>query len=147
MDVDNGPGFHPGFLLSNGSNGGPHFMTSDPSLSLEERLLRGQDDSVVFSTDEEKAKALEILGRTELGRKRAEEYFGQDVWNSNREDAFTSGAGMDEDDKDVDRMFQDLTNGDDDGDAKKERDNERDRVVTADSLEAERDALDMMDSD
>lgn len=147
MDVDSGSGLHPGFLLSNGSSSGPHFMTSDSSLTLEDRLLRGHDDSVVFSTDEEKAKALEILGRTELGRKRAEEYFGQDVWNSNRDDAFTGGAGIDEDDKDVDRMFQDLTNGDDDGEAKKERDNERDRVVTADSLEAERDALDMMDSD
>ncbi|RYP43587.1 hypothetical protein DL770_011582 [Monosporascus sp. CRB-9-2] len=152
MEVDSGGGLHPGFLLSNGNNGpGPQLLASDPSLSLEERLLRGQDDNIVFSTDEEKAKALEILGRTELGRKRAEEHFGRDVWSSSREDAFAGGSGVDqnqnEDDKDVDKMFKDLTNGDDDGDAKKERESERDRVVTADSLEAERDALDMMDSD
>ncbi|RYP76213.1 hypothetical protein DL769_003684 [Monosporascus sp. CRB-8-3] len=152
MEVDGGAGLHPGFLLANGNNGpGPQLLASDPSLSLEERLLRGQDDNIVFSTDEEKAKALEILGRTELGRKRAEEHFGRDVWSSSREDAFAGGSGIDqnqnEDDKDVDKMFKDLTNGDDDGDAKKECESERDQVVTADSLEAERDALDMMDSD
>ena len=75
----------------------------------------------------------------------------RDVWDSGRKDAFTSGAsinpGQNEDEKAVDRMFKDLTNGDDDGDIKRERENERNRVVTADSLEAERDAMDMMDSD
>ena len=109
----------------------------------------------MFSSDEEKAKALEILGRTELGRKRAEEYFGPDVWTSSRDGgAFTGGRGglddnHNDDDKEVDdNIFKDLTNGDDDEDAKKEEpDSERNRVVTADSLEAERNAIDMMDSD
>ena len=122
-------------------------------MPLEERILHGQDDGVVFSNEEEKARALEILGRTELGRRRAEEFFGADVWTSNRGDAFKGGKGLgqnqNEDDKDVDdSMFKDLINGDDEDDAhKKERDNERNRVVTADSLEAERNAMDMMDSD
>lgn len=154
LDVEGSSGLHPGFLLSNNSNGaGPHLMGSD-LLTLEERLIHGQDDGVVFSSDEEKAKALEILGRTELGRKRAEEYFGPDVWTSNRDGAFTGGRGglddnHNDDDKEVDdNIFKDLTNGDDDEDAKKEEpDSERNRVVTADSLEAERNAIDMMDSD
>ena len=96
MDVDGAAGLHPSFLLSNGSNGpGPQLLASDSSSSLEDRLIRGQDDVLVLS-NEEKAKALEILGRTELGRKRAEEYFGEDVWNASREDAFAGGVGIDQ---------------------------------------------------
>lgn len=123
------------------------------SLTIEERLLFGHDDDIVFRTEEEKAKTLEILSRTELGRRRAEEFFGPDVWGPNRSGAFNGGSGLDrnknEDDKDVDdSMFKELINGeDDDDDTKKERDNERNRVVTADSLEAERNAMDMTDSD
>ena len=152
-DVEGGSGWHPSLLLVNGNSGpGPRLMGPD-SLTIEERLLFGHDDDIVFRTEEEKAKTLEILSRTELGRRRAEEFFGPDVWGPNRSGAFNGGSGLDrnknEDDKDVDdSMFKELINGeDDDDDTKKERDNERNRVVTADSLEAERNAMDMTDSD
>ncbi|KAI0007333.1 PLU-1-like protein [Xylariaceae sp. FL0662B] len=153
MEVENSSGLHLDFFMSNGSNGtGPRLTASDAFLSLEERLMRGQDDGLNLHTDADKGKALEILGRTETGRKRAEEIFGPDVWSSSCDDAFAGrssiGQGQQEDDKDVDRMFLDLTNADDDDDAKKERQRGRDSAgVTAESFEAERNAMDMEDSD
>ncbi|KAI0465934.1 PLU-1-domain-containing protein [Xylaria cf. heliscus] len=92
MDVDGGSSLHPDFFLSNGSSGqGPQLMHSDSNMSLEERILQGQE---------------------------------------------------------VDKMFLDLTNADEDDVAKKDRQQEKQRVsITAESFEAERNALDMEDSD
>ncbi|KAI1372793.1 PLU-1-like protein [Hypoxylon crocopeplum] len=151
MDM-NTPSLHPDFFMSAGSNGpGPRLAAPDSSSTLEERLMRGQDDGLSLQTDVGKAKALEILRLTETGRKRAEEIFGPDVWNHGHDDAFARRSSIDQsqqDDKDVDKMFLDLTNADDDDDAKKERQRERDRMsVTADSFEAERNTMDMEDSD
>ncbi|KAI1103509.1 PLU-1-like protein [Jackrogersella minutella] len=152
MDMNNTAGLHPDFFMSAGSNGpGPRLTASDPSLTLEERLLRGQDDGLNLHTDAGKGKALEILRLTETGRKRAEEIFGPDVWSHSRDDAFNRtnmSQSQQDDDRDVDKMFLDLTNADDDDEAKKERQREKERVsVTADSFEAERNVMDMEDSD
>ncbi|KAI5857437.1 jumonji superfamily protein [Durotheca rogersii] len=152
LEMGNPPGLHPDFFISGGNGGpGPSLAAPDSTLAFEDRLPRGQDDGINLSTDAGKAKALEMLRLTETGRKRAEEIFGPGVWNS-RDDAFGSrsniGQGQQEDDKDVDKMFQDLTNADDEDDPKKDRQRERDRQsVTADSFEAERNAMDMEDSD
>ncbi|KAI2602212.1 PLU-1-like protein [Hypoxylon sp. NC1633] len=146
MDM-NTPGLHPDYFMSGSNSGpGPRLANVDPALTLEERLLRGQDDGVSLQTDDSKARVLEILRRTESGRKRAEELFGPDVWNQ-RDDKDVDKMFLDRNQQD-DKMFLDLTNADDEEDGKKERQRERERVgVTADSFEAERNAMDMEDSD
>ncbi|KAI1842141.1 hypothetical protein JX266_011674 [Neoarthrinium moseri] len=157
MDID-GPDsarLHPDFFMSNGSEGpGPQLLASDREpLSLEERLLSGQDDALNLQSEAGKGKALEILRRTEEGRRRAEEIFGPDVWDaegglgrgSRSMTGDTELRQEDGDDKDVDRMFLDLTNADDeDGEAKKAA---MAAAITTESFEAERDAMAMMDSD
>ncbi|KAI0123405.1 PLU-1-like protein [Xylariales sp. AK1849] len=158
MDIDSSSSvrLHPDFFMSNGNEGpGPRLLASDREpLSLEERLLSGQDDALNLQSEAGKGKALEILRRTEDGRRRAEEIFGEDVWGAEgglrRGSSKMAGASdlrQEEggDDRDVDRMFLDLTNADDDAEGK-----DRDRVagaVTTASFEAERDVMDMMDSD
>ncbi|KAK8136077.1 Lid2 complex component lid2 [Apiospora sp. TS-2023a] len=149
MDVDgSGPGLHPDFFMSAGSNGpGPRLMATDREpLSLEDRLLSGHDDA---HSDISKAKALEILSRTENGRRKAEELFGPDVWSAEglRRGSGGMGRGItqvpdEEDNKDVDRIMLDFTNADDDdGDGAKRG------AISAESFEAERDDMAMMDSD
>ncbi|KAI1206852.1 PLU-1-like protein [Annulohypoxylon truncatum] len=150
MDMHNTAGLHPDFF--NGP--GPRLSALDPSMTLEDRLLRGRDDglndNLNLTTDAGKADALALLRTTELGRKRAEELFGPEVWNHGRDDAFSRAnvSQTQDDDRDVDKMFLDLTNADDDDEAKKERQREKERVsVTAESFEAERNVMDMEDSD
>lgn len=150
VDGSDSARLHPDFFMSNGNEGpGPRLLTADREpLSLEERLLNGQDDDL--QSEAGKRKALEILGRTEEGRRKAEEMFGPAIWDSEgglrrTSDTITGEAELrqeDGDDKDVDRMFLDLTNADDDdGEGKKSA------AVTTESFEAERDAMTMMDSD
>ncbi|KAI1751617.1 PLU-1-domain-containing protein [Xylaria castorea] len=153
MDVDGSSSLHPDFFLSNGSSGqGPQLMHSDSNMSLEERILQGQDDDLIHATGADREKVLEILSRTENGRRRAEDVYGPDVWDSQRSKDFGRSARVDQshpdDDKEVDKMFLDLTNADEDDVAKKDRQQEGQRVgITAESFEAERNALDMEDSD
>ncbi|KAI0135890.1 jumonji superfamily protein [Daldinia grandis] len=152
MDVNSNAGLHPDFFLSASSGAGPQLIAPDSSLTLEERLQHGQDDGFNLHTEAGVDKALEYLRRTETGRKRAEQLFGPDVWSHNHDHTFVSrqnvGQGQQEDDKYVEKLFLDLTNADDDEDAKKERQRERERLsVTAESFEAERNAMDMEDSD
>jgi histone demethylase JARID1 len=159
MDIDGaagGPRFRNDFFMSSGSDGpGPRLLTSEREpMSLEDRLLSGQDDAINLQSEAGKGKALEILSRTEDGRRHAEVIFGGDVWTAEgglRRSSSSMTAGSDMrpedagDDKDVDRMFLDLTNvDDDDGEAKKDREK---AAITAESFEAERDAMSMMDSD
>ncbi|KAK8004131.1 histone demethylase JARID1 [Apiospora arundinis] len=123
--------------------------TDREPLSLEERLLSGHDDVLNPHSDISKAKALEILGRTENGRRKAEEIFGPDVWSAEglRRGSGSIGRGVtqaadEEDNKDVDRIMLDFTNADDDeGEAAKRA------AISAESFEAERDDMAMMDSD
>ncbi|KAK7995979.1 PHD transcription factor (Rum1) [Apiospora marii] len=149
MDVDgSGPGLHPDFFMSAGSNGpGPRLMPTDREpLTLEDRLLSGHDDA---HGEISKTKALEILGRTENGRRKAEELFGPDVWSAEglRRGSGGMGRGItqapdEEDNKDVDRIMLDFTNADDD-----EGDGAKRGAISAESFEAERDDMAMMDSD
>lgn len=145
MDIDSGPSMHPGFFMPDGA--GPHLLAdTNSNLSLEERLLRANSDDVNgadFSllTDAGKEKALEILSRTESGRRRAEELLGRGIWS---DEAGTQNEEVDG--GDMDRMFADMTNQDDDeDDGGKRRD---DHAVTAESLESERNGMDaLLDSD
>ena len=145
MDIDSGPGIHPGFFMPDGA--GPQLLAdSNSNLSLEERLLRENPDDVNgadFSllTDAAKEKALEILSRTETGRRRAEELLGRGIWS---DEAGTQNEEVDG--GDMDRMFADMTNQDDDEDDGGKRSN--DNAVTAESLESERNGMDaLLDSD
>lgn len=147
MDVTNGPSLHPEFFMSAASHGpGPRLLAPDAPMTLDEPFLHGQDDGLNLSTSEGKAKALEVLRTTETGRKRAEQLFGPDVWNHSRNDAFGRSTihQSQDDNQDVEKMFLDLTNANDDDDTKKR---ERERMgITA--FEAERNAMDTMeDSD
>jgi histone demethylase JARID1 len=148
MDVDSG--LHPGLLGS----GGPMFVDNS-AMSLEERLLHGQDEDVDLNTEAAKSKALEILGRTEVGRRQAEQIWGPNVWDSRRgsmgdaDRSITPGevdAASKEDEGNVDQMFKEMTNQEDDEDNKKKDDNNNtaETAVTAESLESERNGLDAM---
>lgn len=161
---------HPSFFMPHESIGGPQFVRDGNSnLSLEERLLRGNPEGEDFlgmniHSESVKTKALEILSRTEHGRRRAEEIFGRDVWSGNggrggggsgsglegARDDDPIGIGVGAEEGDVDRMFVDLVNEDEDDDndhhsaaasagGKKGAEN-----PTADSLESERNGMDAL---
>lgn len=118
MEVDAGP-VHPAFFMRDGAVDATH--------ELEERLLRGELDydelNKHLSTAAGRARVLEILSRTETGRKRAEDIFGRDVWGEKHpgrpaardNDPIGIGVGGNEGDGDV-SMFVDLVNEDDDDD-------------------------------
>jgi histone demethylase JARID1 len=140
---------HPSFLGA----GGPHLAADDSTMSLEDRLLHGQDDDMDLHTEADKSKALEIFARTELGREKAEKMWGPDIWN-NRQRSMSdhrrsmTPADMDEsmkhDDGKVDQMFKEMTNQDEDEDHKKKDTTMTNGPVTADLLESERNDLDAM---
>lgn len=150
MEVEGGPSL---FFMPNGGTGqGPQLMQSDPAMSLEECILQGQDNDIIHATGSDRENILEILSRTENGRRRAEDLYGPDVWDSRRGKNFERpskvGHAHAEDDKEVAKMFLDLTNAEEDEAAKKERQQEAARVsITAESFEAERNAMDMEDSE
>lgn len=139
-----------GFLL--GFPGGPQLLVDNSALSLEERLLQGQEDGINLQTEAGKSKALEILGRTEVGRKQAENIWGPDVWRLSRRSMSDADGSMTpvemegmmrHDEGNVDQMFKDMTNQEDDEDQKK-RDSMANGPVTAESLESERNGLDAL---
>ncbi|KAL2130053.1 hypothetical protein VTI74DRAFT_6947 [Chaetomium olivicolor] len=91
MDIDPSSSAHhhrpPLFLRDVAGPGGGGPLLSAPSETkhdLEERLLRGTFDdeelNAHLSTDHGRQNVLEILSRTEIGRRRAEEMFGAGVW-------------------------------------------------------------------
>lgn len=144
MEIDSG--FHPGFLGA----GGPQ-LVNNATMSLEELLLRGDEDEINLNTEAGKTKALEILERTEVGRKEAERLWGSNVWGPTRGSMSEHGrsitpADMDgmmkHDEGNVDQMFKEMTNQDDEDDKKK--DMAVDGPVTAESLESERNGLDAL---
>ncbi|KAI1823001.1 PLU-1-domain-containing protein [Xylaria intraflava] len=151
MDVDGGPGLHPNFFMSGGSGQGPPIAHMNSNMSLEDGILQGQDDDLLQPTDNQE-RVLEILGRTENGRRRAEDIYGPEVWESGRGKSLRRSSKMDqshpEDDREVDKMFRDLTNADEDEGARRERQQVEEHVsITAESFEAERNAMDMEDSE
>jgi len=128
--------------------------------SLEDRLLRGQpEDSTLkdyMATEAGQQKALEMLAKTQEGRRKAEEIFGPGAFDAGR--AAINGqddAGID--DGAVDQMFADMVNQDDEdelkikgkGAASKGSDSNRDEEkITAESLENERNGMDaLLDGD
>jgi histone demethylase JARID1 len=126
---------HPNLLHAEGGGvvgGGPKLMGDHSSLSLlEEQLVNGEKEL----TESAKNQYLDVLRRSEHGRRRAEEIFGPDIWSEKRR-VPSLGNGDDDDDDDgddeggvgaggirvhhddgaVDKMFTDLTNQDDEED-------------------------------
>ena len=141
MDIDSG--IHPSFLGA----GGPQLHVGDATTSLEDRLLQGDVDIGELHTEEGKSKALEILSRTEKGRKQAEQIWGPDVWGTphrsiSDQDRSITPAAMDsmikEEDSNVDQMFKEMTNQEDDYDQNK-KDEAKDAHVTTGNLESKLD--------
>ncbi|KAJ3523722.1 hypothetical protein NM208_g12340 [Fusarium decemcellulare] len=115
-------GLHPGPLGA----GGPQLVVGNSSMTLEERLLQGQDDDINLHSEAGKSKALEILSRTENGRKQAQRIWGDD------------------DESNVDQMFKEMTNQDEDEDHHKKKDAGGDVPMTTASLEKERNGMDAL---
>ncbi|KAK5656708.1 hypothetical protein OQA88_4255 [Cercophora sp. LCS_1] len=112
MDID--PAIGSSFFLPSGD--GPSVLLSDnPSMSLEDRLLEG-DDAVDVHSHADKPKVLEILSRTDAGRRQAEEIYGRDVWGSgsNAPRDHTDPLGIGGEGETDDSMFVDLVNNEDD---------------------------------
>jgi len=151
---------HPNFFLGHEPANGPQFLVGDSNsnLGLEERLLRGYTEGedglgVNIHADGGKTKVLEILSRTEDGRRRAEEIYGRDVWGGNSgrgssldgaRDDDPIGIGVGPEEGDVDRMFVDLVNEDDDDDSSSASGKKGVDNPTADSLESERNGMDAL---
>ncbi|KAK0383681.1 hypothetical protein NLU13_9592 [Sarocladium strictum] len=123
---------------------GPQMVMDESRLSLEERLWAGKD--INLQGDAERRKALEILSRTDVGKRKAEEIFGPDVWNpSYLNDRHMTPPDVDvemkEDDSKVDEMFKEMTHQDEDEDAKK-KEVEEAKTATDEGLAAEKPADD-----
>ncbi|KAK4225587.1 Lid2 complex component lid2 [Podospora fimiseda] len=117
------------YFMPDGS--GPQLLVNDNSThNLEERLLQGtlDDDELdaQLSTESGKARILEILSRTETGRQRAKEIFGDDVWGaaststsaatqSARDNSDPLGIGPGHEGDSDDSMFQGLVHEDNEG--------------------------------
>lgn len=111
--------------------GGPQLQVGNAGMSLEERILQGNLDDVDLMSEDNRIKALEILSRTENGRQQAERIFGTDCWGSRHksmsdpERSITPAAidpmmkHDDDDGGDVDQMFNEMVNHDEDEDNKK----------------------------
>ena len=146
MDIDSD--LHPGPL----GIGGPQLQVGNAGMSLEDRILQGQLDEADLMSEEYRAKALEILGRTEKGRQQAERIFGPDCWGSRHKSMSDPArsitpAAIDpmmkndlDDAGDVDQMFKEMVNQDDEDDHPPKKEG----PVTAESLETERNGLDAM---
>lgn len=124
-------------------------------MSLEERILHGQDDNLIHATGADREKVLEILSRTENGRRRAEDVYGADIWDSRRGKNIERSSKIEQthpdDEKEAD-IFLDLTNAAEDDVIKKDKQRAEQgdggRVsITAESFEAERNTMDMEDSE
>ena len=145
MGIDNS--LHGSFLGA----GGPQVLVDNSTVSLEERLLQGYED-VDLHTEAGKSKALEILGRTEVGRKQAEKIWGHDVWGAGRSPINERGRPASDDNAaetqkhdegNVDQMFKDMTHHEEEDEARKKVDSTG-GAVTAASLEDERNGLDAL---
>jgi len=143
MDIDGN------FFMQDGVGNGPQILV-DSALSVEDQLLLDLE-----AGNMDKDQILEHLSRTNSGRKKAEEIFGSGVWQSGfggsgANEVGGAGGGpaqhAEDNDGDVDRMFTDLLNQDDDeeGSPNGKRIRDADKQVTAEDLESERNQLDIM---
>ncbi|KAK0629548.1 PLU-1-like protein-domain-containing protein [Bombardia bombarda] len=106
-------------FMQDGGGPGPQLLVPDTSaLSLEDHLLRGfhdnEDLNVNLHTEAGRAKAIDILGRTEDGQRQAEEIFGPGVFNGSSSRADNDPLGIGNEGEGDDSMFVDLVNDDDD---------------------------------
>lgn len=126
---------HPGVLMP----GGPRVVMDDQGDSLEERLLRGQLDGLNLHSEPVRGKALELLRRTDVGRRRAEEIYGPNVWGGGFAAGTSTGGAQAEAGypREVERMFVDLTNRD-------EEEKKPGPEVLAGGLGAERNGVDAL---
>ncbi|KAK4142336.1 PLU-1-like protein-domain-containing protein [Dichotomopilus funicola] len=132
MDIDPSAS-HATLFMRDGAGPSPQLLVAgDSTHELEERLLRGTFDdeelNAHLATDRGKARVLEILSRTETGRRRAEEIFGPAVWGGHQgrdrasapssaaRDNDPIGIGVGNEGDGDDSMFVDLVNEDDDDD-------------------------------
>lgn len=117
---------------------GPRMVMDDSMLSLEERLLAGKE--INLQSDAERRKALEILSRTDMGKRKAEEIFGPDVWNPSYRDGTEPDGDveMKEDDSKVDEMFKEMTHQDEDEDPKKKDSQEENDAAAEESPVADK---------
>lgn len=116
MDLD-----HSSFFMQDGNRGGPQLLVGDNQpLSLENQLLHDAD-KVNLDLHVDKSKVLEILMRTDQGRRQAEEIYGPNAWGGRPESNDPLGIGVGAEVEGDDSMFVDLVNQDDDdeGDRKK----------------------------
>jgi histone demethylase JARID1 len=155
MELDSGS-MHPPYFMQDGHLGGPQFAADNSTHTLEEHLLHGipdlEDLGLNILNEDHKTKALEILSRTDVGRKKAEEIFGRDVWGLNPmsgpRDDDPIGIGVDghEGDDSVNRMFIDLVNDvdDDEDDAQGGGHKGHNRHFMTDSLESERNGIHLL---
>ena len=98
--------------------GGPRLaIDNEQGDSLEERLLRGDLDGLNLHSEPVRGKALELLRRTDIGRRRAEEIYGPGVWSGGGggvpSGAAAAAAGTQQEvgyPREVEKMFVDLTN-------------------------------------
>ena len=151
MDLDPNP-THPQFFMQDSGLGGSNFAPDhNASQSLEERLLRSggpdlEDLGQDIVNEGNKTKVLEILSRTDIGRKKAEDIFGRGVWGRNslsdgprHDDPIGIGGIGHEGDENVNHMFIDMVNDEDDDEHKGAS-----RHLMADSLESERNGMDLL---
>lgn len=153
MDLDpSNANIHPSFFLP-GSGGAQLVGDNRPGQPFDDRLLQGQhDDGSAFKdfmlTEAEHQKAMEILSKSKEGRDKAKELFGGVAFGGG------SGSGAQDDgvdDGNLDQMFADMVNQDDDDDKGKGiagKPPGGEEKITADSLESERNGMDaLLDGD
>ncbi|KAB5531287.1 PLU-1-like protein-domain-containing protein [Coniochaeta sp. 2T2.1] len=156
MDLDSNS-MHQPFFMGPGQLDGSSFVPDQNSThNLEERLLRSgiselEDMGLNILNEGTKTKVLEILSRTEVGRKKAEEIFGRDVWGRSNslgggpshDDPIGIGGLGHEADENSSHMFLDLVNDDDDDEHGSHK-GAHNRHLMADSLESERNGMDLL---
>ncbi|KAJ4423793.1 hypothetical protein N0V82_001532 [Gnomoniopsis sp. IMI 355080] len=153
MDIDStNANIHPSFFLSSG--GGSQLVGDNPSgASFDNRMLRGPSESAstfndFMMNDSGHHKAMEILSKTKEGREKAKDIFGSGSFPGASSAMGATGHDDGVDDGDVDQMFADMVNDDDDEKGKAVADKplraDENEKITADSLESERNGMDAL---
>lgn len=155
MDMDStNANIHPSFFLPTG--GGSQLVGDNNSVpSFETRMLRGPSESGntfndFMMNDSGHHKAMEILSKTKEGREKAKDIFGSGSFPG-ASSAMGGATGQDDgvDDGEMDQMFADMVNHDDEDEknkavAEKPPAADENEKITADSLESERNGMDAL---
>lgn len=98
-------------IFIDGSLHGSQIFGSDNG-SLEEKILRGELNDLDLNTEEGKNQAREILSRNDMSKRKLDEILGgRNIWDDKA--VLNDGPGNsaeDENNGEVDKMFMDLTN-------------------------------------